>query len=166
MAKTTNAARDLVRHVATASASDAGVMAQDIPIKVAAYKTITVRSADAREGEEQIPHFASVDQWLAFLAASVPLQLGVPCPFRFTRDLGRINTVRHALGSNALACPLTADNLAAMVAALDLLGFECGQMLQACQKVGQLATAAVYDAAHVHALTGGLVRRVINLVRP
>lgn len=166
MAKTTNAAKDMVRHLNTASASDAGVMAQDIPIKVSAYNTKTIRSADAREGEEKIPAFDSVDHWLRFLAQSVPLQLGIADPFRLARDTGRINTIRQALGAGSLSCELTAANVAAMVKGLELLGFECGQILQACHKVGQLATAATYDADHAHNLTAALCRRVLNIARP
>ena len=166
MAKTSNAAKDMIRHLTTASAALAGVDAQDIPIRVAEYATKTVRSADAREGEEQIPAFDSVLDWLLFLANSLPLIMGEPCPFRLSRDLGRINTIRRALGSNALGCPLTPDNLAATVRALDLLGFECGQILLACKKVGQLATSATHDNARADLLAKAVIRRVLNLVRP
>jgi hypothetical protein len=166
MAKTQNAARDMVRHLSTASAALAGVEAQDVPIKVAAYKMKIVRSHDAREGEETLPAFDNVDQWLIFLAESTPLQLGLPDLFRLARDTGRINTIRQALGANALACQLTPDNLAAMVKALDLLGFECGQILLACKKIGQLATVATCDDKRADLLAKAVIRRVLNLVRP
>lgn len=166
MAKTSNAARDMVRHLNTTSAALAGVEAQDLPIRVAEYDMKTVRSIDAREGEEQIPAFASVDHWLSFLARSLPYQMGEANPMRLIRDLSRINTIRHALGRAALDCELTPTNLPATVRALDLLGFECGQILLACQKIGQLATSATHDTARADLLAKAVIRRVLNLVRP
>lgn len=166
MAKTTNAAKDMIRHLNSTSAALAGVEAQDLLIRVAEYDTKTVRSADAREGEETIPAFASVDQWLSFLARSLPYQMGEPDPLRLVRDLSRINTIRHALGRSALDCELTSTNLAATVKALELLGLECGQILLACKKVGQLATSATHDNARAQELAAAVCRRVLNLVRP
>lgn len=167
MAKTNNAAKDMVRHLATSSAAVAGVEVDfDLPIRVAEYATKTVRSADAREGEEQIPAFDSVEGWLAFLAKSLPYQMGEPDPIRLIRDLSRINTVRHALGRPALDCELTGTNLAATVKALELLGFECGQILLACKKIGQLATSATHDTQRAQELAAAVIRRVLNLVRP
>ena len=71
-----------------------------------------------------------------------------------------------ALGSNALGCQLTPDNLAATVKALDLLGFESGQILLACRKIGQLATSATHDTSRADLLAAAVCRRVLNLVRP
>lgn len=166
MAKTTNAAKDMIRHLST-SAAVAGVAVDfDLPIKVAEYATKAVKSADAREGEETIPAFDSVDLWLAFLASSLPYQMGEANPMRLIRDLSRVNTIRHALGRPALDCELTGTNLAATVKALELLDFECGQILLACKKIGQLATSATHDTKRAQEMAAAVCRRVLNLVRP